>query len=171
MFSLHWIVHQDDIGVKMDAELKKNIAVAVKPSELHKFSTKHPNACCSFVRSFVCLSEHFPLSDLHQIWNLTSLSGPDNCPVAANPAQVLQGVDPGGGGLAFPTKFWERFWLEIHYGKSYRDRTKFKWKVFMLTIKKSHAIRGLRLILMPQNGDLREKCSIFSHFQQSYLFF
>ena len=51
----------------------------------------------SFVRSFVCLSEHFPLSDLHQIWNLTSLSGLDNCPVAANPAQVLQGVDPGGG--------------------------------------------------------------------------
>ena len=47
------MVHQDDIGVKMDAELKKNIAAAVKPSELHKFSTKHPNACCSFVPSFV----------------------------------------------------------------------------------------------------------------------
>jgi hypothetical protein len=35
-------VHQDDIGVKMDAELKKNIAVAVKPSKLHNFSSKHP---------------------------------------------------------------------------------------------------------------------------------
>ena len=35
-------MHQDDTdtGVKMDAEIKKNIAVAVKPSELHKFSTK-----------------------------------------------------------------------------------------------------------------------------------
>ena len=36
------MVQWEGLGVKMDAELKKNIAVAVKPSKLHNFSSKHP---------------------------------------------------------------------------------------------------------------------------------
>jgi hypothetical protein len=43
---------------------------------------------------FVRLSEHFSLSDLHQIGNLSFLDDPDHRPVAAIPIQVKFDQNP-----------------------------------------------------------------------------
>ena len=59
---------------------------------------------------------------------------------------------------------WKTLWSEL----SSPDQVQIK--LFLLTMKPLPVIRGLRLILIPQKGDSREQCSIFSPIQQSNWF-